>query len=181
MWSGAAVAGRAVAVACDGGDNLAVHAAVADAGSGDVLVVTVGGVHEFGYWGEVLAVAAQARQVAGLVIDGCVRDVDALEARRFPVFARGVALPGAAKVGPGSVGPAVDIGGVRIASGDAVVADRDGVVSMPMAAVESTLVAARQRAEREQEMFSALTSGTTTIELLGLDVGAIERSTEARD
>jgi 4-hydroxy-4-methyl-2-oxoglutarate aldolase len=176
MWVGAAVAGRAVTITCRAGDNLAVHVAVAGAGVGDVLVVTVGDEPEFGYWGEVLTVAAQARGVAGLVIDGCVRDLDALEARRFPVFARGVALPGAAKAGPGAVGPVVELGGVMIATGDGVVADRDGVIVMPSGETDTILAAGGRRARREQEMFAALASGATTVQLLGLDVDPIDRS-----
>ena len=87
MWPGVSVAGRAFPVHCTGGDNLAIHVGVANAGADDVLVVDVEGVYGFGYWGEVLTVAAQARGVAGLVIDGCIRDVDAIERRRFPAFA----------------------------------------------------------------------------------------------
>ena len=71
---------------------------------GDVLVADMGSEPELGYWGEVLTTAAQAHGIAGLVIDGCVRDVDALAAHAFPVFSAGIALTGATKVLPGSVG-----------------------------------------------------------------------------
>ncbi len=115
MWRGAALAGRACPVQCSGGDNLAIHVAVAHAAPGDVLVVDVGGVRAFGYWGEVLTAGAQARGVAGLVIDGCIRDLDALERRRFPAFARGTALPGATKTRSGRIGRPLSWGGVEIA------------------------------------------------------------------
>ena len=85
-WTGAAVAAPAFPVQCTPADNLAVHVGVTRAARGAVLVVNVGDVRELGYWGEVLTTAAEARGLAGLVIDGCVRDVTALAAHGFPVF-----------------------------------------------------------------------------------------------
>jgi 4-hydroxy-4-methyl-2-oxoglutarate aldolase len=175
MWPGAAVAGRARPVQCTGGDNLAIHVAVAHAEPGEVLVVDVEGVHEFGYWGEVLTVGAQARGIAGLVIDGCVRDVDALERRRFPAFARGAALPGATKNRPGRVGHRLQWEGIEIRTGDWVVADRDGVVVLPEGERDAIVDAARTRARNEDAMFAALEAGSTTVELLGLDESPVER------
>ena len=94
-WSGAALAAPAFPVRCTPGDNLAIHVGVARAPAGSALVVDVGEARELGYWGEVLTTAAEARGLAGLVIDGCVRDVAALAAHGFPVFSTGLALPGA--------------------------------------------------------------------------------------
>ena len=88
-WPGARLAAPAVPVKCAPGDNLAIHVAVAKAPSGSVLVADVGDVNERGYWGEVLTTGAAARGLVGLVIDGCVRDVEALQARGFPVFSAG--------------------------------------------------------------------------------------------
>ena len=128
VWPGASVAAPAFPVTCTPGDNLAVHVAVTAAPAGSVLVVDVGDVPDRGYWGEVLTTAAQARGLAGLVIDGCVRDVAALERLAFPVFSRGVALPGATKTTPGRAGPAATVAGVPVEGGDWVVGDIDGVV-----------------------------------------------------
>ena len=126
-WSGAAVAAPAYPVGCTPGDNLAVHVAVTTAPRGSVLVVDVGRVIDRGYWGEVLTTAAEAAGVAGLVLDGGVRDVVALEAHGFPVFSAAIALTGASKDKPGTVGVPVRVGGVEVALGDWVVADVDGV------------------------------------------------------
>jgi 4-hydroxy-4-methyl-2-oxoglutarate aldolase len=175
MWPGAACAGPALTVRCAPGDNLAVHAAVATLRSGEVLVAHGEGVGDRGYWGEVLTVAAQARGAAGLIIDTCVRDTQALAARGFPVFAAGVALPGATKSGPGAVGQPVTIGGTRVELGDIVVADADGVVVCAATAVEGILTAARERADGEQAMSAELAAGGTTVELLGLDLRSIEQ------
>src|SRR5580693_328886 len=101
VWPGAALAAPVFPVHCAPGDNLAIHVGVARAPVGSALVVDVGEVAERGYWGEVLTTGAQARGLAGLVIDGGVRDVAALEAHHYPVFSTTVALRGAAKVASG--------------------------------------------------------------------------------
>src|SRR2546428_2006370 len=93
---GTRMAGPALTVACPPGDNLMLHAAVADAAPGDILVAQC---HDFtfGVWGEVLMTAAQARGIAGLILDGAVRDVEALERAGFPVFCRAVSMRAATK------------------------------------------------------------------------------------
>lgn len=170
VWPGAAVAGPALTARCGPADNLAIHVAVARAATaGAVLVVDASGEPELGYWGEVLTTAAEARGIAGLVIDGGVRDVAALEGHRFPVFASLVALPGASKLAGGSVGATVTVGGIEIAPGDWVVGDVDGVVAIAAASFDEVLAAARARAANEQRLFTELRAGGTTVELLGLD------------
>jgi 4-hydroxy-4-methyl-2-oxoglutarate aldolase len=173
MWRGAAFAAPAVPVRCTPGDNLAVHAAVATAPPGHALVVDVGAIAERGYWGEVLTTGAQAKGVVGLVIDGGVRDLVALESLRFPVFASTASLPGATKSSPGSVGLPVEVGGVEVEQGDWVVGDVDGVVVISAGSLRQVLAAGRARAEKEQRFFDALRGGATTVGLLGLDVSIV--------
>src|SRR5579875_1152227 len=127
VWPGAAVAAPAFPVRCTPGDNLAVHVAVTVAPPGSVLVVDVGQVADRGYWGEVLTTGAEAAGLAGLVIDGGVRDVAALEAHGFPVFSSTVALTGATKKERGAAGAPARVGGVVVERGDWVVGDADGV------------------------------------------------------
>ncbi len=174
VWPGAAVAGPACPVRCAPGDNLPIHVAVATAEPNSVLVVDVGALAERGYFGEVLATAALARGLAGLVIDGGVRDTDALAALGFPVFASMVALAGATKQERGTVGRPVTVGGATVAPRDWVVGDADGVVVVPAHAVASVVEAGRARQGREQAYFEALRSGQTTLELLGLDASLVE-------
>jgi 4-hydroxy-4-methyl-2-oxoglutarate aldolase len=168
-WTGAALAAPAYPVGCTPGDNLAVHVAVTRAPRGSVLVVDVGQVADRGYWGEVLTTAAEAAGLAGLVLDGGVRDVAALEAHRFPVFSSTIALTGATKDKPGTVGVPVRVGGVIVAAGDWVVADVDGVTFIAGAALNQVLAAGREREAKEAGYFEALRSGSTTVELLGID------------
>ena len=175
-WPGARLAAPAYPVRCTPGDNLAVHVAVTTAPAGAALVVDVGDVRELGYWGEVLTTAAEARGIAGLVIDGGVRDVDALQAHGFPVFSTTIALPGATKTQPGRVGDAASVGDVEVTVGDWVVGDADGVVVVPLGTLAEVMKAGRARADKESKMFDALRSGRTTIELLALDPSPVDGS-----
>jgi 4-hydroxy-4-methyl-2-oxoglutarate aldolase len=161
------VAGPALTVRCARRDNLAVHRAIAAATEGSVLVVDAGG-DAAGYWGEILTVAAMARGIAGLVIDGGVRDTRPIVERGFPVWSRHVAIGSCVKVDPGEVGGRVTVGSVEIGPGDIVVADADGIVVIPGSSVPAVLEAAERRIAREAELFERLRAGELTIDLLGI-------------
>ena len=164
---GTRMAGPALTVACPPGDNLMLHAAVADAAPGDVLVAQC---HDFtfGVWGEVLMTAAQARGIAGLILDGAVRDVGALERAGFPVFCRAVSMRAATKARRGILRMPVTCGGQLVRPGDIVVADETGVVILPVAGLDDVMERARARQEREAKLLQELRGGKTTLELLGL-------------
>jgi 4-hydroxy-4-methyl-2-oxoglutarate aldolase len=174
VWPGARLAARAFAARCTPGDNLAVHVAVARAPAGSALAVDVGIERERGYWGEVLTTAAKARGISGLVIDGCARDVAALQEHGFPVFSTGVALRGATKELPGAAGGTAEVGDVPVQTGDWLVGDADGVTVVPAEQLDDVLAAGTDRAQGEQALFDALRAGKTTVELLGLDPTPIE-------
>jgi 4-hydroxy-4-methyl-2-oxoglutarate aldolase len=176
IWKGAAFAAPAFTVACAAGDNLAVHAAVAAAGRGVALAVAFAGDSVRGYWGEVLTTAAEAAGVAALVIDGEVRDVAAIEQHGFPVFARGTALRGAAKAGPGSLQTPVVLGDAIVRPGDWLVGDADGVVVIRQEDLAGCRAAGAARRAKEDGFFARLRSGATTVDLLALDVTSIENS-----
>ncbi len=168
VWSGAEVAGPAVPVRCTPGDNLGIHVGVTVAPPGSVLVVDVGEERELGFWGEVLTTAAQARGIAGLVIDGCVRDVDALAAHGFPVFSSGVALTGATKEMPGSVNREVVAGDVEVAAGDWIVGDVDGVVVVPRDLVGAVADASAAREDNEESKRQKFRDGVLGLDLYGM-------------
>lgn len=167
VWAGASVSGPAYPVECAPGDNLAIHVAMEKAPRGSILVVATGG-FVAGYWGEVLTVAAEAAGIAGLVIDGGVRDIAALTARRFPVFTRGVSVRGTIKASVPSIGRPISITGTPVAQGDLVVADDDGVIVIPAQEAEATLSKGQARADKEAIMMRELQQGRSTLELLGL-------------
>lgn len=167
IWRGAFIAAPAYPLQCAPGDNLALHLALERAPRGSVLVVGTGNFIA-GYWGEVLTVAAQAAGVVGLVIDGGVRDIQAIEKLGFPVFARGVSVKGTVKATVPSLGEPLLFNGTQVAPGDLVVADDDGVVIIPLAEVEHTLADGQARFDKEARMMAALREGRTTVELMGL-------------
>ena len=108
------------------------------------------------------------------MIDGCVRDVAALEEHGFPVFSTGVSLPGATKELPGAAGGSAEVGEVRVQTGDWLMGDADGVTVVAATELEDVLTAGAARAKSEQALFAALTDGKTTVELLGLDPTPID-------
>jgi 4-hydroxy-4-methyl-2-oxoglutarate aldolase len=172
-WAGASVAAPAYPVGCAPGDNLAIHVAVTTAPPGSVLVVDVGRVPDRGYWGEVLTTAAEAAGLVGLVIDGGVRDVAALERHGFPVFSSTIALTGATKDQRGTAGSPVKVGGITVALGDWVVGDVDGVTIVPGSSLDDVVAAGRSREAKEAAYFASLMEGETTVGLLDLDASLI--------
>ncbi|MFI0423502.1 RraA family protein [Spongiactinospora sp. 9N601] len=166
-WPGARLAGPAYPIRGTGGDNLALHNAVVAAPPGHVLVADLQGA-ACGHWGEVLAVAAQARGLLGLVIDGGVRDVTELARLRFPVFASSVAVFRTAKDHPGLLGEPIVLRGVPVAHGDLIVADEDGVVCLPAAEAGRVLALADERVRAEERILAGLRAGRTTLELYDL-------------
>jgi 4-hydroxy-4-methyl-2-oxoglutarate aldolase len=166
---GMRVVGTALPVHCPAGDNLWLHRAVYAARPGEVLVCAVDD-PSFGYWGEILAVAAQERGIAGLVIDGGVRDTEQLDALGFATFSAAVAIRGTGKDPSlkGAVGEAVVLGDVEIARGDLVVGDADGVVVIPAGRIDEVRAASREREDEEAAIMARLREGATTIDLLDL-------------
>jgi len=175
-WVGAALAGPAVTAEVAAGDNLAVQVAVAEAAAGSVVVVGITeGARDAASWGDVLALAAQQRGVAGAVVGGPVRDVAATAALGFAVFATGVTPVGPTKTG-GTVGATVTVGGVEVSPGDWVVADGDGVVVLPRDDAPAIADRARAKVDKEGAIIEGLRAGRTTIELLGLDASMVRRA-----
>ena len=167
VWKGAAVCGPAYPVLCHAGDNLAIHRALELCEPGDVLVVSAHG-EDSGYFGEVLTTASEARGVAGLVIDGGVRDIQAIEKLGFPVFARHISMRRVVKHEPGLVGQPVVVGGVLISRESVVIADSDGVLVVDAILLLEILAKSDERSAREAEIMSQLKRGALTLDLLGL-------------
>jgi 4-hydroxy-4-methyl-2-oxoglutarate aldolase len=167
VWAGASIAGPAYPLECSPGDNLSIHIAMERVPRGSFLVVSTGGFIS-GYWGEVLTVAAEAAGVVGLVIDGGVRDIAALVARRFPVFTRGISMRGTIKASSPSVGQRISFAGTPVEVGDLVVADDDGVLVLPAEHALRTVNDGQTRADKEARMMNALREGRSTLELMGL-------------
>ncbi len=158
MWAGARVAGPAFPVRGSVGHNLALQHAVREAPAGSVIVFDAGA-GEYGYCGEILASIAHVRGVAGLVIDGTIRDIDEITALGFPVFARGIAMRHAGKSDPGVRGEPVQLGGRTVRRDDIVVADSDGVIVVPAEQVTAALKGANARWEHERARLETIRGG----------------------
>jgi RraA family protein len=148
--------GTAFTVKARPGDNLMIHKALDLATAGDVIVVDGGGDLNNALVGELMKIHAEARGLAGFVIDGAIRDVAAFANSEFPCYARGETHKGPYKEGPGEINVPVAVGGLVINPGDIVVGDEDGVVAVPIEAASDLLVAVRQQANREEQMKQAL-------------------------
>lgn len=147
--------GRAVTVRTGAGDNLALHRAVAMAAPGDVLVVSCPG-PPVGLAGEIICTALRVLGAAGLVTDSGVRDLDDLAEAGPPVWSAAISPLGTTKNEPGTVGEPIEIAGVRVASGDVIVADGDGVVCVPRADWARVREAAAHRQETESVWLAEL-------------------------
>ena len=163
------VCGTAATVSARPGDNLILHKAIYVAAKGDVLVVSAGGYVEAGPWGEIMTLAAQERGIRGLVIDGSVRDSNAIRELGFPVFSRGVCIKGTTKETLGMINHPLQIGGVCVQPGDVVLGDADGVVVVAARDLPAVLEKCRQRKEKEEKIREELKKGKSTLELYGFD------------
>lgn len=162
------LAGRAVTVKIDPADNWFLHVAVLKGGPGDVLVVDIGGYVEAGPWGDVLTLAAQQRGIAGIVIDGAVRDSRDIVEAGFPTFSRGVCIRRTTKRQVGEINVPVTIGGTQVNPGDIIIGDGDGLVRIAGDEGEAALASAEAREAKEVEQRKQLREGARTLDLLGL-------------
>jgi len=168
IYPAARVAGTAVTVSSQPGDNLMIHAAVEVCRPGDVLVVTTTSESTDGMFGELLGVSCQAHGIAGLFIDAGIRDTAELTDLQFPVWAKAVSAQGTVKNTAGSVNIPVVCAGALVNPGDVVVGDADGVVVVPRERAAWIAQAAAVRLEKEDKTRARLRNGELGIEFYGL-------------
>ena len=176
LWAGAQVAGRARTVLLQplseaASDLPTTHLgvrAIERSDAGDVIVVANEGRVEMGGWGGLLAAAAAARGVAGVVVDGACRDLDEAADRRFPVFARAAITRTARnRVFEAGTGDPVTISGVAVRELDYVRADGSGVVVVPAERIDEVLGIASKMAARERAMIAGIEAGQSFRDVLG--------------
>lgn len=168
LFTDARLAGPARTVRIEPGQNAAIHRAVHLSEPGEVLVVDGGASRYFGPFGDILTTACMQRGLAGLVIDGMVRDSAEIIALGFPVFCLGRNPAATAKNERGAVDVMIKCGDVLVNTGDIVVGDADGVVVVPANIAQEVADRVVVVASREEEIVSQVKAGNTTYEILGL-------------
>jgi 4-hydroxy-4-methyl-2-oxoglutarate aldolase len=163
------LAGPALTVQTYRADNLMLHVALELANPGDILVVDACGFPDTGLWGDLMTQMAKKKEIGGIVIDGGVRDSQAIIESGFPVFARAISPMGGFKVSPGSVNIPIACAGISVNPGDVVVGDADGVVIVPRDSARAILAAARKTAEKEYEIAKRIQEGEQLFNILKLD------------
>ncbi len=162
------IVAQARTVDCMAADNSALHAAVGICEPGDVLVCNAQGYENNAIFGGLMTRAATDAQVAGLVIDGSVRDSEEIVEAGFPCFARGVVPRGPHKGFGGVINGPIACGGVSVSPGDLILGDADGVTVEPFAKVGETLAAAKEILAKEARALASLDEGGSLAEVYGV-------------
>jgi len=165
IWPGAQIAGPAVTVLLQPGDNWMLHVVIEQCQKGDIVVAGCATDNTDGMFGELLGTSMRARGIKGLILDAGCRDVKALHEMSFPVWSRAISAKGTVKATPGAVNVPVVCAGVSIEPGDVVVADDDGVVIIPKKLAVETAQKAQKRHDDEDGKRKQLAAG-----VLGLDM-----------
>ncbi len=181
IYASAKIAGPAITVSCQPGDNLMIHAAVEVVQAGDVLVVTTTAESTDGMFGELLGTSLRARGCAGLVIDAGVRDVADLTTMQFPVWSKAISSQGTVKSTAGSVNIPVVCAGAIVNPGDVIVGDIDGVVVVPRADAAEVAKASEQRIAKEAKNRERLKAGDLGLDMYGLRAKLKDLGVEWRD
>lgn len=152
--------GPALTVKCRPGDNLMIHKAIDLAEPGDVIVVDGDADLNNALMGEMMMAHGLKRGLAGLVLNGAVRDLDWIRRNDLPVYAVGVTHRGPYKEGPGEINTTISIGGMVVSPGDLILGDADGVVCVPRADAVQICKAARAKSVAEERQMKSILDGT---------------------
>lgn len=162
--NGKKLLGTAFTVKTKPGDNLLVLKAINLAKEGDVIVVDAGGILSHAIAGEIMMKMAMKKNIAGFVIDGAIRDVEAIKEANFPVFAKGIIHRGPSKDGPGEINVPIHIAGMDVNPGDIIIGDEDGLVTIPRHEATEIAELAYEKEMNEKRIFEEIEKGTLNIE-----------------
>ena len=159
LHAGGVLCGPAFTVKTRPGDNLMIHHALDTASPGDVIVVDGGGDLTNALMGEMMLAYSEQRGLAGVVMNGAVRDLGYVRSHAYPVYAAGVTHRGPYKHGPGEINVPISLDGMVVNPGDIIVGDDDGVVSVPLPEAETVYAAAKKKHDAEAAQMEAILAG----------------------
>jgi RraA family protein len=174
------LAGPALTVKTRPGDNLMIHKALTLAQPGDVIVVDGGGDLTNALFGEIMVATAVKIGVAGIVLNGAVRDSEVIGQGDFPLYAAGVTHRGPYKDGPGEINVPIAIDGMVIHPGDLVVGDADGLLCVPYDGADEILAATRKKMEAEKKTLADIAAGRLDTSWVDATLKRIGCNTEPR-
>ena len=178
MHKGGALAGPALTVKTRPGDNLMIHKALTMAQPGDVIVVDAGGDLTNSLFGEIMVATSVKKGVAGIVLNGAVRDSEEIGQGTFPLYAAGVSHRGPYKDGPGEINVPIAIDGMVIHPGDLIVGDADGLLCIPFDEAEALLAATHKKMEAEKQMLADIAAGQLDTRWIDATLARIGCNTE---
>ncbi|OHB72676.1 MAG: hypothetical protein A2W23_00885 [Planctomycetes bacterium RBG_16_43_13] len=168
IFEGIRLCGPALTIQSMSGNNLMSHLSLTFAKPGDVLVIDARGYLGNAVWGGVQTAYALKRGVAGLVVDGAIRDVEDMRRTRFPVFCRGVTPAGPHKGWADSVNVPIQCGGIPVQPGDLVVGDDDGVAIVPIEHAREVYEESLKRMKQEKRWLKEIGKGKSSLDAIGL-------------
>jgi len=157
--SGLSLCGVAVTVDARPADNLMIHKALEVAQPSDIVVVSTNGNTTSAVFGELMCRTAVGASLGGIVVDGAIRDIDAITTLKFPAYSRAVCAGGCDKDGPGEVNSPISCGGTVVMPGDIIVGDEDGVVVVPREEAADVLALVTELVERERIRIAEIDRG----------------------
>jgi RraA family protein len=180
LHRGGPLAGPALTVKTRPGDNLMIHKALSMAQPGDVIVVDAGGDLTNALFGEIMVATAVRIGLAGIVLNGAVRDSEEIGQGNFPLYAAGVSHRGPYKDGPGEINVPIAIDGMVIHPGDLIVGDADGLLCVPRDEAEAILAATHEKMEAEKKMLADIAAGRMDTSWIDATLKRIGCNTEPR-
>lgn len=152
----AKIFGSAYTVKVTNGDNLMIYYAIDNAKPGDVLVIDAEEGTTRAVYGEILATLSKKRGLAGAIIDGAIRDFDAIEEMDFPVYYRGISPNGPYKNGPGFINSPVNIAGITVSPGDIIIGDEDGIAVIKPEEVDMVIERVQEIEDKEEKLLDQI-------------------------
>lgn len=157
------ISGRALTVKMPIGDNYSVMKALDAAEPGDIIVIDAKGDLSRAVAGDFVIGMAKALGIAGFVVDGAIRDLEACKALDFPIFCKGTTIAAGNKAGQGEINTAISCGGVSIQPGDIIVGDCDGVTAIPFASAEDVLAGSLEKLQKDDQRAASVTEDIAAI------------------